>query len=190
MDARLGRARLGQPRCPWRPSRRPSHLDGRRRSRPAPPSDSMPQYATQPYGSRGNLPARAAAGGLDVRTLFITACASAGAAYACSKIWAPGTLASAAFTPVIVALIKEALDKPTEVVARAVPVKGVVRSAHLPGEPPPTEIAPTTGAPADAAPSPLADEDPAARVPQPGEIQYHARRRLRGWRLAVVTGLL
>ena len=152
----------------------------------------MPHTATQPYGPRSNAPATSSGGGIDVRTLFITACASAGAAYTCSKLWAPGTLASAAFTPVIVALIKEALDKPTEVVARAVPVKGVVRSARPAGSEPPTEVRPPAGEGAGAAPaSPLAYEDPATRVAQPGEIQYHASRsRMRGWRLAVVTGLL
>lgn len=152
----------------------------------------MPHTATQAYGPRSNAPATSSGGGIDVRTLFITACASAGAAYTCSKLWAPGTLASAAFTPVIVALIKQALDKPTEVVARAVPVKGVVRSARAPGSEPLTELQPpNAGAAAGAPPSPLAHEDPTARVAQPGEIQYHAARRgLRGWRLAVVTGLL
>jgi hypothetical protein len=152
----------------------------------------MPHYATQAHGPRSTPHAASSGGGLDVRTLFITACASAGAAYACSKIWAPGTLASAAFTPVLVALIKQALDKPTEVVARAVPVKGVVRSASGPGSEPPTEVRAADGAGAVAAPeSPLAHEDPATRVAQSGEIQYHgARRGLRGWRLAVVTGLL
>src|SRR5688572_25148241 len=46
-------------------------------------------------------------GGIDLPTLVITAVASAAAAYTCSKIWAPGTLASAAFMPVLVALLKE-----------------------------------------------------------------------------------
>jgi hypothetical protein len=152
----------------------------------------MPHTATQAYGPRSNPPATSSGGGIDVRTLFITACASAGAAYTCSKLWAPGTLASAAFTPVIVALIKQALDKPTEVVARAVPVKGVVRSARPPGSEPLTEVRPPDGEAVGAAPaSSLAYEDPATRVAQPGEIQYHASgSRMRGWRLAVVTGLL
>ncbi len=130
----------------------------------------MPDFATQAHGQNSApAPAPSAGGGVDVRTLFLTACASAGAAYACSKIWAPGTLASAAFTPVLVAILKEALAKPTDVVARAVPVRGVVRSA--PGQEPP--------------------EDRTARVPQAGELRSHTpSRRTRGWRLAVITGLL
>lgn len=136
---------------------------------------------------------------MDVKTLFITACASAAAAYACSKIWAPGTLASAAFTPVLVALLKEGLAKPTAAVARAVPVRGVVRSAgvHDPVESGDSWSATSVGeqlggdyapaAPAETAPL----DNPAARVAQSGEIQYHSSRgRMRGWRVAVITGLL
>ena len=52
--------------------------------------------------------------GIELTTLFISAIASAVAAYVVSKIWAPGTLFSAAFTPVIVALVKEGLRRPTE----------------------------------------------------------------------------
>ncbi|MEA2137611.1 MAG: hypothetical protein QOG56_761 [Solirubrobacteraceae bacterium] len=156
----------------------------------------MPDYATQPYGHR-NAPPASAGGRIDVKTLFLTAVASAAAAYTCSKLWAPGTLASAAFTPVLVALIREALAKPTAVVARAVPVRGVVRSAEAQGpQPPDASWSASHGqalggdyAPPPASPVPAAD--PAARVAQGGEIQYHsAGRGLRGWRLALVTGLL
>jgi hypothetical protein len=115
--------------------------------------------------------------GVDVPTLLITAIASATAAYVTSKVWQPGTLASAALTPVIVALVKEALARPTEAVTRAVPIRGVVRSAPAPrqaGEPP-------------AEPAP----PPTARVPQPGVVTPHrVSRGARRWRLAIVTGLL
>jgi hypothetical protein len=114
-------------------------------------------------------------GGVDLATLLITAVASAAAAYACSKIWAPGTLASAAFTPVLVAIIKEALARPTQAVTKAVPIRGVVRStppaAQQPGEPP--------------------EPPPLERVPRPGEVTYHSTgSSSRRWRLAVITGLL
>jgi hypothetical protein len=116
-------------------------------------------------------------GGIDLATLLITAVASAAAAYTCSKIWAPGTLASAAFTPVLVAIIKEALARPTQAVTSAVPIRGIVRNAppasQQPGEPP--------------APAP----PPLDRVAQPGEVSYHSTgRSSRRWRLAIITGLL
>lgn len=121
--------------------------------------------------SRPSSPA--AGGGVDLPTLVITAVASAAAAYAASQVWAPGTLPAAAFTPVLVALIKEALAHSTKAVTRAVPVRGVVRSKspsqpYEPPAPPPTE-----------------------RVAQQGEITYHSKGAgARRWRLAIVTGLL
>ncbi len=105
----------------------------------------------------------------------MTAVASAVAAYVTSQIWAPGTLAAAAFTPVLVALLKEALFKPVEVVTRAVPVRGVVRSASAAGEP-------------DGAPE--TPESIEARIAQLGEAPGSSRPGTRrGWQVAVVTGL-
>ncbi len=121
-----------------------------------------------------------------MQTLWITAAASAAAAYVCSQIWAPGTLAAAAFTPVLVAILKEALAKSTRVVTQAVPSRGVVRSARPEG-PQPYE----SGAPAEPATQALPDELAAERVAQPGEITYHGKTRgSRGLRVAIVTGLL
>jgi hypothetical protein len=117
-------------------------------------------------------------GGVDLPTLLITAVASAAAAYACSKIWAPGTLASAAFTPVLVAIIKEALARPTRAVTNAVPIRGVVRGTQ--------PVSRQPGAPEAPAPEPPLD-----RVSQPGEVTYHSTGEgPRRWRLAIVTGLL
>jgi hypothetical protein len=124
--------------------------------------------------------------GIDLTTLLITAVASAAAAYTCSKIWAPGTLASAAFTPVLIAIIKEALARPAKVVTQAVPVRGVVRSTPPPE---PGAVAPTIVAPSEPAPEP----PPLERVAQQGEISYHTSgpsRSARRWRLAIITGLL
>jgi hypothetical protein len=117
-------------------------------------------------------PPRRRSDGIDLPTLLITAIASAAAAYTCSQIWAPGTLASAAFTPVLVAIIKEALARPTQAVTKVVPVRGVVRSTPSQPEAPP--------------------EPPSLqRVPQPGEVTYHTTGgRGRRWRLAIITGLL
>ena len=115
-------------------------------------------------------------GGVDFQTLVITAVASAAAAYVTSEIWAPGTLASAAITPVIVALVKEGLAKPANVVTRAVPVRGVVRSARRVDEPyDPVQ--------------PFEPEE--ERVAQHGEIPGSSSAfPRRAWRMAVITGLL
>ncbi|HTN22595.1 MAG TPA: hypothetical protein VL120_01290 [Solirubrobacteraceae bacterium] len=120
---------------------------------------------------------------VDLTTLVLTAVASAAAAYACSKIWAPGTLASAAFTPVLVALIKEGLARPAKVVTKAVPpIRGVVRSASGPSG---TEVH-------ESLPAPEPELPDLERVAQPGEISYHSSgmSTARRWRLAIITGLL
>jgi hypothetical protein len=124
---------------------------------------------------------------VDLPTLVVTALASAAAAYVTSKIWAEGTLAAAAFTPVLVALLKEAFAKPVEVVTRAVPVRGVVRSS---GGPDDHEL-PAAGSLSrdpDGADTPDAIE---ARIAQLGEAPGSSRPgRRRAWQVAVVTGLL
>jgi hypothetical protein len=115
---------------------------------------------------------------IDLLTLALTAAASAGAAFTVSKIWAPGTLASAALTPVLVALLSEALRRPTEAVSRAVPVRGVVRSAQGDGD---------AGGPGDHA-------HPPPRVAQQAElsspVSTYRTQRPRRWQLAALTGLL
>ena len=58
-------------------------------------------------------------GGLSVRTLAIASAASALATYLVPMIWQPGTIPAAAATPVIVALISEALSRPAEHVSQA-----------------------------------------------------------------------
>jgi hypothetical protein len=124
--------------------------------------------------------------GIDLGTLVITALASAAAAYTCSKIWAPGTLASAAFTPVLVALIKEAIARPAKVVTQVVPVRGVVRST------PPPQSEPVAHDPTLVAPAPAPAAPELDRVAQQGEISYHSSGpsvSARRWRLAIITGL-
>jgi hypothetical protein len=55
---------------------------------------------------------------LNLRTLTIASAASASAAAVTSQLWIAGTWIAAALTPVLVALISEALHRPTERVAR------------------------------------------------------------------------
>jgi hypothetical protein len=56
---------------------------------------------------------------LNMRTLTIASAASAAAAAVTSQLWIAGTWIATALTPVLVALISEALHRPTERVVRA-----------------------------------------------------------------------
>ena len=56
---------------------------------------------------------------LNTRTLTIASAASATAAAVTSQLWIAGTWIAAALTPVLVALISEAMHRPTEKIARA-----------------------------------------------------------------------
>ena len=56
---------------------------------------------------------------LNTRTLTIASVASASAAAVTSQLWSAGTWLAAALTPVLVALISEAMHRPTERIARA-----------------------------------------------------------------------
>jgi hypothetical protein len=54
--------------------------------------------------------------GLSVTTLMIASASSLAAAVLVSKVWGPGTLIGAGATPVIVALVSEALKRPARVI--------------------------------------------------------------------------
>src|SRR5215207_7690486 len=56
---------------------------------------------------------------LNMRTLGIASVASAAAAAVTSQLWIHGTWIAAALTPALVALISEAMHRPTERIARA-----------------------------------------------------------------------
>jgi hypothetical protein len=138
-------------------------------------------------------PAPPADRGIDLTTLFLSAIASAAAAYITSKIWAPGTLFSAAMSPVIVALVKEGLRKPTEVVANVVPtvVPASTRWSRSSASEP--------GLVVDGEPEPAPRVDPDAPhvvlppvvAAETGPVRvYSTRGRRLRWRLAVLTGLL
>ncbi|HEV3377797.1 MAG TPA: hypothetical protein VG126_11025, partial [Thermoleophilaceae bacterium] len=57
--------------------------------------------------------------GLNLRTLVIASAASAAAALLTSQLWIAGTWLAAAMTPVIVTLVSEILNRPTEKIARS-----------------------------------------------------------------------
>jgi hypothetical protein len=132
---------------------------------------------------------------IDLSTLFLSAVASAAAAYVTSKIWAAGTLFSAAMSPVIVALVKEALRKPTDIVTAAVPA--VARPLRGSAAQRAGRAAPARGAamPDDLTEHLAAGAPPPYPPPAPGAEAgpvrvYSTRSRRLRWRLAIVTGLL
>ena len=67
---------------------------------------------------------------LNTRTLTIASVASASAAAVTSQLWIAGTWIAAALTPVLVALISEAMHRPTERIARAWTSERDVRPAR------------------------------------------------------------
>jgi hypothetical protein len=143
--------------------------------------------------SQGDQPR--ADSGIELTTLVISAMASAAAAYITSKIWAPGTLFSAAMSPVIVALVKEGLRKPTEVVANVVPtVATPARWSRTSASDPGLVVDPGAETPE---PGPPVDPDaphvvlPPVVAAETGPVRvYSTRARRLRWRLAVITGLL
>jgi hypothetical protein len=135
--------------------------------------------------------------GIDLTTLFLSAIASAAAAYITSKLWGPGTLFSAAFAPVIVALVKEGLRRPTEKVANVVPaVVTPTRWSRGAADDPGLVAAPDPDAPADTAvhrdpDAPHVVLPPVVATDATGPVRvYSTRARRLRWRLALITGLL
>jgi hypothetical protein len=153
------------------------------------------QEPTRVRGAQAPPPPPAADSGIELTTLFLSAVASAAAAYITSKIWAPGTLFSAAMSPVIVALVKEGLRRPTEKVVEVVPgVVTVPRSRWARVRP--DEAGLVREDPAPPAAEPVAPDAPHVILPPvvaadhgPVNVYSTRARRLR-WRLAVITGLL
>jgi hypothetical protein len=152
------------------------------------------------------------ASGVSLQTLIIASVASAAASFAASRIWGPGTLISAAVTPVIVALVSEFLRRPVETVAataKKVPTVQTLpavrkRTIAAPGDstrvrddPTRVTIDPATR---DEPQSPSGQPQPPRRVESvaditpivdQGAIKHAEANTWRPhWRLAVVTGLL
>jgi hypothetical protein len=82
---------------------------------------------------------------VNMRTLAVASVASASAAAVTSQLWIHGTWIAAALTPVLVALISDAMHRPTERIARVwtserpAPAGRPGRTAH---SAPPTELGP------------------------------------------------
>jgi hypothetical protein len=121
--------------------------------------------------------------GLSITTLAISASAAVAAAVVVPLFWQRGTLVATAMTPVIVAVVSEALKKPAQAIRTATPVK-TRRSG--------------TGAPVSSPHSadrfdPLPPRERAAMPPprsdDPFGLRAPRRPARRHWRLALATGV-
>ena len=85
-------------------------------------------------------------GGLSLTTLLLASLSSGTAALIVSRVWEDGTVVSAAVTPVLVALLSEALRRPTERLSEAArPLAGAARP-RVGRRPPAAEDVPRFGA--------------------------------------------
>ena len=114
-------------------------------------------------------------------TLVAAAIASVVAATVVSRLWQAGTVWATAMTPVIVALVKEAVERPAKRVssiATRAAAPPLSRAARAVAEPPPEAYAP---------PPPVVGPDPGL-----SEMRVYRRERATGrrWKLAIATGLL
>jgi hypothetical protein len=107
---------------------------------------------------------------LNMRTLVIASVASATAAAVTSQLWIHGTWIAAALTPALVAVISEAMHRPTEKIARAItsdrPLLGAGAARHADSPAPADDPLPRRGG-AGAAPAPIrVYRQPSARAPR------------------------
>ncbi len=115
-------------------------------------------------------------------TLIAAAIASVVAATLVSRFWQAGTIMATAMTPVIVALVKEAVERPARRVssiATRAAAPPVARASRRVVAPPPEAYAP---------PPPVVGPDD-----ELSEMRVYRRERTMGgrrWKLAVATGLL
>jgi hypothetical protein len=127
-------------------------------------------------------------GGLSVKTLLIAGAASAAAALVIPMLWRPGTVFAAAMTPVVVALVSEALRRPVETVS-SVRVRRTPRGTAIfdpPPEEPPEE-------PFDPLAPPSAEDLavlPETTAPAPRAVHRRHPLSARQWKLALTTGLV
>src|SRR5438128_368154 len=127
------------------------------------PADSR----TRPYSTPPPAPARRS--GFNPVTLVIAAISAVAAAIVVSKIWSGGTLMATAMTPVIVAVVKEMLERP----AQKIPVT-VSRLSSVRREDPDALVV---------------EEFEPGHEAEPSEVSIYSPRGHK-WKLAALTGLL
>jgi hypothetical protein len=138
--------------------------------------------------------------GLSLQTLVVASVASAAASFAASRIWGPGTLISAAATPVVVALVSEFLRRPVQRVsatARKLPAPQSLPAARkrtMAQTEGPARVKPDPQIAAEPhSPSGQQADPPAAIEPDvdSGTVEPTRAEAWRPrWRLALITGLV
>jgi hypothetical protein len=116
--------------------------------------------------------------GISIQTLAISAVAAVAAAVVVPMIWERGTLIATAMTPVIVAVVSEALRKPAEAISTVAP-RVTRRSATGAAVRAPERFDPLPPDERDAAPE-VRDDDPFGLRAAPAP-RHH-------WKLALATG--
>jgi hypothetical protein len=119
--------------------------------------------------------------GISIQTLIISALAAVAAAVVVPMIWDRGTLFATAMTPVIVAVVSEALRKPAEAISTVAP-RVTRRSATGAAV-----RAPERFEPFDPLPPDELDEPPAVREDDPFGLRAAPAPR-HHWKLALATG--
>jgi hypothetical protein len=118
--------------------------------------------------------------GISIQTLVISAAAAVAAAVVVPLVWERGTLIATAMTPVIVALVSEALRKPAEKITAVTP--RVTRRSATGAAVRDPEFDPLPPEEREAAPVPREGDPFGLRARQPVVQRHH-------WRLALGTGL-
>jgi hypothetical protein len=140
-------------------------------------------------------------GGLSISTLLISACAAVAAATIVPMIWEQGTILATAMTPVVVALVSEALKRPVQTVSSVAP-KVARRSGtgaavrRFDPDAAQTRDHERVGArgqgPERFEPLPPSrrGEEPPTRSDDPFGLRAADRPPRRHWKIALITGLL
>jgi hypothetical protein len=116
--------------------------------------------------------------GLSIQTLVISSLAAVAAAVVVPMVWERGTLLATAMTPVIVAVVSEALNRPASKITAATKT---VTQRSAPGAPTRNpEFDPLAPEEREVVPVP-ADDDPFG-------LRSEVPKRRHHWRLAVATG--
>ena len=141
-------------------------------------------------------------GGLSIQTLLISAAAAVAAATVVPMIWERGTILATAMTPIVVALVSEALRKPVQTVSAVAPKVTTRRSGtgaavrRFDPDAARTRDQARVGARGDGPerfeplPPGRRGEEPPTRDDDPFGLRAESRSPGRHWKIAVVTGLL